>query len=65
MNRLKDIRERENLSQTELASNVGVSARHIAFIESGDRRPSINLALKIAKVLHVTLEEIFLPDECT
>lgn len=65
MNKLKEIREEKNISQTELAANVGVSVRHIAFIESGDRKPSIDLAFKIAKVLEVTLEQIFLIEECT
>lgn len=65
MNRLKEIRENFGISQTVLASSVGVSARHIAFIECGDRKPSIDLALKIAEKLKHPVEDIFLPDECT
>lgn len=65
MNKLKEIRERKNISQTELAVNVGVSVRHIAFIESGDRKPSLDLAFKISKSLGVSLEDIFLREECT
>lgn len=65
MNRLKEIREERNISQTELAALVSVSARHIAFIESGDRKPSIDLAFKIAKALSCSLEDIFLLKECT
>ena len=65
MNRLSEIRESKRISQTELAARVGVTARHIAFIENGDRKPSIDLAFKISKSLGVTLEDIFLREERT
>lgn len=65
MNNLKEKREKLNISQTALASSVGVSARHIAFIESGDRKPSIDLAFKIAEQLKCRVEDIFLTEECT
>lgn len=61
MNRLKEFREKRGFSQTQLAFDVNVSARHIAFIENGSRNPSIELAFKIAKALNATLEDIFLP----
>lgn len=59
MNNLKEIRKANKLSQTELAYKSGVSARHIAFIEHGDRSPSVKTAIKIAKALNSTVEEIF------
>lgn len=65
MNKLKQIREKQGVSQTNLAAEVGVSARHISFIENDDRNPSIDIALKIAAALNVSVEEIFLPDRCT
>ena len=49
MSELREQRERKHISQNELAIAVGVTQRHIAFIESGDRRPSMELAFKIAK----------------
>ena len=61
MNRLKEFREKRGFSQKQLAFDVNVSARHIAFIENGSRNPSIELAFKIAKALNATLEDIFLP----
>lgn len=65
MNNLRKIREELNISQTELASKAGVSVRHIAFIENGDRKPSIDLAFKIARILHHDIEDIFMFSECT
>lgn len=59
MSVLRNAREEAGLSQTDLAAKVCVSARHIAFIESGERKPSIDLAFKIAKVLEKQVEEIF------
>jgi len=65
LSELREQRERKHISQNELAIAVGVTQRHIAFIESGDRRPSMELAFKIAKELECSIEDIFLPEECT
>ncbi len=61
MNKLKEIREKNNISVEKLAILVGVSARHIRFIETGDRLPSLKIAFKLAKTLKVKVDEIFLP----
>ena len=58
-NRLKELRARNNINQSELGKKVGASRQTISFIERGDYSPSITLALKIAKVLNVGVEEIF------
>lgn len=65
MNSLRDERIKAGLSQTQLAAKVGVSARYIAFIESGNRTPSFSLAAKIAGVFSKTVDEIFLSKRCT
>ncbi|HWU42714.1 MAG TPA: helix-turn-helix transcriptional regulator [Bdellovibrio sp.] len=48
-----------DLTQQDLAEKVGCSRQTIHSIESGKFVPSVELALKIAKVLKVTVEEIF------
>ena len=48
MNKLKEIRVKNNLTQQELANKLGVTQRYIAFIENGDRTPSLENACKIA-----------------
>lgn len=65
INRVKEFRDMKNISQNELAMRVGVSQRHIAFIESGDREPSLSLALKLEKELGYSISEIFLEQKCT
>lgn len=58
-NRLKEFRNMHNINQTELGRLCGVSRQTISQIERGDYSPSVALALKIAKVLNVTVEDIF------
>lgn len=65
MNALKKLREAKKLSQTELAAKVGVSQRYIAFIEKGDRTPSLGNALRIANIIGCQVEDIFLNSKCT
>lgn len=65
MSRLKEFRKKSKISQEELAKSVNVSVRHIAFIESGGRTPSLDLAFKIAKVLNGRVDDIFSQLICT
>ena len=58
-NRLKEHRAKINVNQTEMGRLVGVSRQTIGQIERGDYSPSVTLALKIAKVLGVSVEDIF------
>lgn len=63
-NHLKEYRARLGVNQQELGSMVGASRQTISLIERGDYSPSVTLALKIAKVCNVTVEELFqLTDE--
>lgn len=59
MSKLKDIRLKNKISQEQLAVDVGVTVRYIAFLESGKRKPSIDVAFKIAKALQTTVDNIF------
>ena len=62
-NRLKDYRAKIKVNQTEMGNLVGVSRQTISQIERGDYSPSVTLALKIAKVLNVSVEDIFSYEE--
>ena len=59
INHLKEYRARFHLSQTDLGNLVGVSRQTISLIERGDYSPSVTLALKLAKICQVTVEDIF------
>lgn len=58
-NHLKEFRARINVNQHEMGQMVGVSRQTISQIERGDYSPSVTLALKIAKIFEVPVEEIF------
>lgn len=58
-NCLKDFRAKRGLNQYEMGQIVGVSRQTISQIERGDYSPSVTLALKIAKVFEVPVEQIF------
>ena len=50
-NRLKELRARHSLSQTQLGELAGVSRQTISLIERGDYNPSVTLALKLSHIL--------------
>ena len=58
-NRLKEYRARYRLSQTELGNLADVSRQTISLIERGDYNPSVTLALKLAKILYASVEQLF------
>lgn len=63
-NRLKERRAALNVNQQEMGRLCGVSRQTISLIERGDYSPSVTLALTIAKVCGVMLEDVFyLEDE--
>lgn len=57
--RLKAARAGRDMSQDDLARAVGVSRQTISAIEKGDYNPTINLCVKICRVLGKTLDELF------
>ena len=63
LNRLKEYRSRLGVNQTEMGKLAGVSRQTISQIERGDYSPSITLALKIAKICEVSVEDIFIYEE--
>lgn len=48
-----------DLSQEQLAEQVGVARQTIGLIENGNYNPSINLCIAICKVLGKTLDDLF------
>ena len=56
---VRDRRKERRLTQAELAERVGVSRQTIIAVEQGDYAPSVYLALRIARALGGTVEELF------
>lgn len=62
-NRLKELRARDGLNQTQLAKLAGVSRQTISLIERGEYTPSVVIALKIAHIFKEPLESVFSLEE--
>ena len=57
-NSLKDYRAVLGVNQQEMGKLAGVSRQTISQIERGDYSPSVTLALKLAKLCNVTVEDL-------
>ncbi len=62
-NNLKELRQRENISQDDLGSILKVSRQTINSIETGKFDPSLKLVMKMTKHFNVPLEQIFIYEE--
>ena len=58
-NNLKEVRQKKNLSQQELASMVGVSRNTISSLETGQYEPTAKLAYILAIALDMKFEDLF------
>lgn len=58
-NRLQEIRWEKNWSQGQLSRISGVPQSVISVIENNNEIPSLMTALKLAKALSVSVEDIF------
>ena len=62
-NTLKELRQKENISQDDLASILKVSRQTINSIETGKFDPSLKLVMKMTKHFNTPLEKIFIYEE--
>ncbi|MFC5931646.1 transcriptional regulator [Cryobacterium melibiosiphilum] len=58
-NRLAVLRAERGITRRQLAEAVGVNHQTIGFLERGDYRPSVELALQIATHFTLPVEAIF------
>src|SRR5690625_511931 len=56
--RLRALRRRRETTLTELSAATGVSVSTLSRLESGARRPTLELLLPLAKAHGVTLDEL-------
>ncbi len=56
---LAKIRSEKDITQENLAFDLGVDRTYISYIERGKRNPSLYLLYKIAHVLNVKVKDIF------
>jgi putative transcriptional regulator len=58
-NRVERLRSERAWTRAELGARLCVSRRAVEAIETGKYDPSVSLALKIAQLFEVPVEEIF------
>jgi putative transcriptional regulator len=62
INKLKEFRARNDMTQEDLAAKVGVSRQTIVAMEKQKYDPSLSLAFKLAKCFGVKIEDIFMEE---
>ena len=58
-NNIKQLRKQEGLRQADMAQKLGVTRQTIIAIENDKYNPTLELAMKIARLLGRPVEEIF------
>ena len=56
---LKSVRETRGMTQQELADRIGMRRETILHLENNRYNPSLEMALKIAQVFELRVEELF------
>lgn len=62
-NNIKQLRKSEGLRQEDIARILGVSRQTIIAIENDKYNPTLELAMKIARLLRLHVEEIFILED--
>jgi DNA-binding XRE family transcriptional regulator len=58
-NRIAMLRAERGISRRELADSLGVHYQTVGYLERGEFRPSLHLALRIAEYFEVPVEVVF------
>lgn len=61
-NRIKEYREKKNISQGKLADLCNVSRQTINAIENNKYDPSLQLAFNLAKTLNTVVDHLFISE---
>ena len=62
---IRNERKNKRITQEELAEMLEVSPTHVKHIESGHRKPSVEILFALAKVLNISLDEVVFPKKDT
>jgi putative transcriptional regulator len=58
-NNIKQLRKEAGLRQEDMAAQLGVTRQTIIAIENDKYNPTLELAMKIARLLNLKVEDIF------
>lgn len=59
LNRIRELRKAQGYRQEDLAEAVGVTRQTIIAIENNKYDPSLELAMRLARLLDTLVEELF------
>jgi len=62
-NKIKSLRKELGLRQEDIANQVGVTRQTIIAVENNKYNPTLELAMKLARLLNTTVEDLFQLDE--
>lgn len=57
--KLQKLRQANGYTQQTFSDTIGISRNHYSQIETGDKNPSLKLALRIKKALNYQQDDIF------
>jgi len=57
-NRIKDLREDHDLTQTQVAKAIGITQRKYSYLETGTQQLTDEILVKLAKFYGVTVDYI-------
>lgn len=57
-NRIKDLREDRDLTQTQVAEAIGITQRKYSYIETGTQQLTDEILIKLAKFYDVSVDYI-------
>lgn len=63
MKNLKRLREKQELTQEQLAKQVGVSQANVAMWETGKSKPTLDMAYELAKIFDCSIDYLLGKDE--
>lgn len=58
-NNIKELRKMQSLRQEDLATMVNVTRQTVNAIENNKYDPTLELAMKLARILNTTVEDLF------
>lgn len=58
-NNIKELRKQKQISQTDMAKQLGIRQNRLSLYENGYREPDLNMARQIANYFNMTIEEVF------
>ncbi len=62
-NKIKELRTEMGLRQEDVANQLNVTRQTIIAVENDKYNPSLELAMKLARLLNTTVEELFQLEE--